>query len=128
MTPDNIPKPPRRWPSVAMIVLLVLLPVLWVDSYFHVRHFLFVPAGDVAASLRSFEGSLQWTEYAWWEDLPNGRDYVGLSVPYWALLLCLGCFFGWYRFQKAKRQANPSDIPNPASPNSSATKPRGQEK
>ena len=41
---------------------------------------LFLPLGDVAGGFRSWNGHLEWIEYACWEQNP---DYPMWSVPWW---------------------------------------------
>ena len=61
----------RRWPAIVLSVLLVVLAALWIDSYYHERHFIFLPGGDVGLGFATDRGRLHWVEYAPWSKDPR---------------------------------------------------------
>lgn len=44
---------------------------------------LFMPLGDVAGGFRSWDGRLEWIEYAGWERNPDKPQW---SVPWWPVI------------------------------------------
>ena len=72
----------RRWPAIALSVLLGILAALWIDSYFHERHFIFLPGGDVGLGFATDQGKLHWVEYAPWSKDPRTVYWSKAKVPF----------------------------------------------
>jgi len=45
------------------------------------RRFIFLPGGDVGLGFKSFDGWLEWIEYAPWD--PAHTDTAWWSLPWW---------------------------------------------
>jgi hypothetical protein len=114
MTSGEIKARFHRWPGLTLSGLLLVFSLLWIDSMTHSRRFLFFPAGDVAAGFRSFSGSLQWIEFAYWEDRPAGRDYVIASAPYWLFVGIFAASLCWYILRKTKLEETGTTNRSPA--------------
>jgi hypothetical protein len=96
---------PRRWPAIALSVLLVILATLWIDSYFHERHFIFLPGGDVGLGFATDRGNLHWVEYAPWSKDPRTVYWSKAKVPFLYLMpFMLLPFFRLYALRKKSNQ------------------------
>src|SRR5439155_14504463 len=94
----------RRWPGVTMAVLLVVLTAVWIDSYFHERHFIFLPGGDVGLGFASDQGKLHWVEYAPWSPNPETVYWSKARIPFYYLPTFAAVLLFWYAFHKHKTQ------------------------
>lgn len=94
----------RRLPAITLSVLLVILAVLWVDSYFHERHFIFLPGGDVGLGFATDRGVLHWVEYAPWSMDPRTVYWSTAKVSFLSLTLFLAVPFLLYVFRKRDSQ------------------------
>jgi hypothetical protein len=94
----------RRWPAILLCSLLVVLAVLWIDSYFHERHFIFLPGGDVGLGFATGEGRLHWVEYAPWSPDPKTIYWSKGAIPFFDLTVFTTIPFLWYVFHRHKTQ------------------------
>jgi hypothetical protein len=77
-------------------LLLVILSVLWIDSYFHERHFIFLPGGDVGLGFATDQGKLHWVEYAPWSSDPKTVYWSKAAFPFLYLAVFTAIPFFWY--------------------------------
>jgi hypothetical protein len=87
-----------------MSMLLVVFAALWIDSYFHERHFIFLPGGDVGLGFASHRGELHWVEYAPWSPNPEAVYWSKAAVPFFYLTAFIAVPLFWYVFHKYKTQ------------------------
>lgn len=95
----------RRWPAVTLAIVLVVLGALWIDSYFHERHFIFLPGGDVGLGFATDAGRLHWVEYAPWSPDPKMVYWSKGAVPFLVLTVIVAIPFCWYVFHRQKTTA-----------------------
>lgn len=77
----------KRWPAIVLGFLLLTLAGLWIDSYFHERHFIFLPGGDVGLGFATGAGRLHWVEYAPWSPNPKNVYWSKASVSFFILVV-----------------------------------------
>ena len=88
-----------------MSLLFVGLVALWCDSYFHERHLIFLPGGDVGLGFATDHGKLHWVEYAPWSHDPRTVYWSKASVPFLYLVTIVAISFLCYVFFKRKTDA-----------------------
>lgn len=95
----------RRWPAMALSLLFVVLLALWFDSYFHERHIIFLPGGDVGLGFATDHGKLHWVEYAPWSPDPRTVYWSKASVLFIYLVTIVAIPFFCYVFYRRKNVA-----------------------
>jgi len=103
MNRTNTQKRFRRWPTVGLVLLLLSFGVLWIDSLFHVRTFIFLPGGDASLGFYSEKGQLFWVEYTAWAYSKDLYYMAHWSVRYWVLMLPIAVLLIWYVARKRKQ-------------------------
>lgn len=94
----------RQWPALILSLLLLVLVAFWVDSYFHERHFIFLPGGDVGLGFATDHGRLHWVEYAPWSSDPRTVYWSKASVPFICLATIVAIPFFCYVFYRRKTE------------------------
>lgn len=94
----------RRWPAIVLCSLIGVLALLWIDSYFHERHFIFLPGGDVGLGFATDAGRLHWVEYAPWSPDPRTIYWSKAAVPFFYLTVFTTIPLFWYVFRRHKTQ------------------------
>jgi hypothetical protein len=92
----------RRWPAITLSALFVALVVLWIDSFFHIRTFIFLPGGDCGLGFYSEKGLVYWVEYTPWafdHKLFYSRQW---HIPYWVLVSPIAALLCWHVLRKTK--------------------------
>ena len=97
----------RRRSAITLGVLLVTFGALWADSYFHERHFIFLPGGDVMLGFGTRQGNLCWVEYAPWSHDPKTVYWPSASIPFLYLAPFIAVPLGWYMLRKKPDQSAP---------------------
>ena len=105
MTTSQVSARLRRWPAIVLCLLLVVLAALWIDSYFHERHFIFLPGGDVGLGFATDGGRLHWVEYAPWSPDPKTVYWSKGAVPFFYLTAFTAIPFLWYVFYRHENAA-----------------------
>ncbi len=95
----------KRWPALILSSLLAVLVVLWVDSYFHERHFIFLPGGDVGLGFATNHGKLYWVEYAPWASDPRTVYWPKASISFPLLTAIIAIPFFCYLFYRHRNKA-----------------------
>lgn len=90
----------RHWPGVALGLLLVGIAFLWIDSYSHERHFIFIPGGDVGLGFATGRGKLHWVEYAPWSTDPRTVYWSKAAVPFLYPTAFIAILFSCYVLRK----------------------------
>ena len=92
----------RQWPAVSLLLLFLAFGVLWIDSLFHVRTFIFLPGGDAGLGFCSEKGRLFWVEHTPWAYSKDLYYMAHWSIRYWALMLPLAALLIWYVVRRQK--------------------------
>jgi hypothetical protein len=95
MAKMQIPAQLKRWSGVMLSLVLVVLGLLWIDSYSHERHFIFLPGGDVGLGFATDRGKLHWVEYAPWSTDPRTVYWSKGAVPFFYLTAFVAIPFFW---------------------------------
>ena len=95
----------RRWPALCLSVLFVALVALWIDSYLHIRTFIFLPGGDASLGFYSEKGLLFWVEYTPWAYSKELFYMEHWHIPYWLLISAVVSLLAWYAIRKTKSAA-----------------------
>src|SRR5216110_239910 len=93
----------KRWPALIATVILIASIILWIDSNLNVRHFIFLPGGDVGLGFGSCHGLLQWVEYAPWSPMPQYIYSQVVAVPYCLITVVTAAFLCWCVFSKDRQ-------------------------
>jgi hypothetical protein len=93
-------------------VILILLAALWIDSYSHERHFIFLPGGDVGLGFATDRGRLHWVEYAPWSTDPRTVYWSKGSVPFFFAVGLGGIVLSFYVSCRRNTKAEPEDAGN----------------
>jgi hypothetical protein len=95
----------KGWLVFILISLLVVLVVVWVDSYFHERHFIFLPGGDVGLGFATDRGKLYWVEYAPWSPDPQTVYWPKASISFPLLTAIIAMPLFCYLFCRHRNKA-----------------------
>jgi hypothetical protein len=95
----------KQWPAICLSALFLALAVLWIDSYFHIRTFIFLPGGDAALGFYSEKGRLFWVEYTPWAHSRELYYTAHWHIPYWTLVGAIAILLGWYALRKTRPEA-----------------------
>jgi hypothetical protein len=99
----------KRWPAIMLSVILILLAALWIDSYSHERHFIFILGGDVGLGFATDRGRLHWVEYAPWSTDPRAVYWSKGSVPFFFAAALGGIALICYVSQRRNNEAEQPD-------------------